>query len=151
MTRITIDDADPAWAAIRTGSRWESARREAECGQHLGRADGRLLWLFSDGEARTLAETAEALCLEQSTVNRQVNAALSAGLLRRFREEGRPSYLLEASPQGRERFSHDRSRQMHLHERALAAIPEGERAVFLEQLDHFVQAYADAVQDASGP
>lgn len=147
MTRITIDTTDPAWAAIRAGSRWESVRREAEVGQRLGRAEGRLLWLFSDGQARTLAETADALCLEQSTVNRQVNAALKAGLLRRFRAEGRSSYLLEASRQGQEQFAHDRDRQLRLHEKALAAIPEAERAAFLEHLDRYVQAYADAVED----
>ncbi|NED61636.1 MarR family transcriptional regulator, partial [Streptomyces sp. SID10244] len=34
-----------------------------------------ILWVLSDGRPRTLRELSEELDLEQSTVNRQVNAA----------------------------------------------------------------------------
>lgn len=150
MTRITLDTTDPVWAAIRAGARWESVRREAESGQHLRLADGRLLWLFSDGRARTLAETADDLCLEQSTVNRQVNAALKAGLLHRFRADGQASYLLESSTQGRQQFAHDRDRQLRLHERALAGVPEADRAAFIDHLERYVEAYAEALEGDPG-
>ncbi|MFD6137837.1 MarR family winged helix-turn-helix transcriptional regulator, partial [Isoptericola sp. NPDC060257] len=79
-------------------------RRLAEHRSPLGTADGRLLWLLSDGRPRTLREIAEALRLEQSTVNRQVNGALAAGLLRRFTAPGRSARLLEPTEEGLARF-----------------------------------------------
>ena len=62
------------------------SRRVVEQRADIGVADMRLLWLLSDDRARTLREIADDLTLEQSTVNRQVNAALAAGLLRRDRD-----------------------------------------------------------------
>ena len=41
----------------------------------------RLLWLLVESGPQTLAEVTSALGLERSTVNRQVNAAVAAGLL----------------------------------------------------------------------
>lgn len=68
-------------------------RRVAEARTSLTAADLRLLWLQSDGRARTQREIATELNLEQSTVNRQVNAALRAGHLERRVADSGPAVL----------------------------------------------------------
>jgi DNA-binding MarR family transcriptional regulator len=67
----------------------------------------RLLWVLSDGEPRTLRELSAALDLEQSTVNRQVHAALDAGLVERFDAEGRAGKLVRPTAAGTEAYEHD--------------------------------------------
>lgn len=67
----------------------------------------RLLWVLSDGEPRTLRELSVALDLEQSTVNRQVHAALAAGLVERFVAPGRAGKLVRPTSAGTEAYKHD--------------------------------------------
>ena len=132
----------PGWRLARALARLDRAQRASEAGSRLGVADGRLLWLFSDRVPRTLRQVSEDLGLEQSTVNRQVNAALTAGLLRRFRAEGRHAHLVEATEDGLERFSRDLDQHLGLMDAALAALPEADRAGFPDLLAAFVDAYA---------
>ena len=79
-------EADPALRVAAAVSALANARRSAESRSRLGKANNRLLWLFTDLRPRTLKQIAEDLALEQSTANRQVNAALSAGILRMYRD-----------------------------------------------------------------
>lgn len=67
-------------------------RRALESTSTLGTAELRLLWLLSDGRPRTLREVPHELHLEQSTVNRQANAAVRAGHLQRTRVDGAYRY-----------------------------------------------------------
>ena len=143
-TSRTLPDT-PAWRLASALGRLERAQHAAEAVSELGVADGRLLWLFSDRAPRTLRQVSEELGLEQSTVNRQVNAALAAGLLHRFREEGRSAHLLEATDVGLERFSRDLRRHLGLLEVALAAVPTSAREDFPAVLTTFVEAYAAAI------
>ncbi|WP_245672914.1 MarR family transcriptional regulator, partial [Aldersonia kunmingensis] len=53
-----------------------------------------ILWTLSDGNPRTLREIGEELDLEQSTVNRQVNAAIRNGYLERFEVDGSISRMI---------------------------------------------------------
>ena len=53
MTSLTPEDG-PTWTAVRISAYWERARRGVEAGLRLKVADGRLLWLLRDGQARTL-------------------------------------------------------------------------------------------------
>lgn len=153
MTSITqyAAQAGPPWEALVVSARWDAARRDAEAGQHLGLAMGRLLWLFSDGETRTLREVTQTLGLEQSTVNRQMNAAMGAGLLLRSRREGVATYLFEASEEGIAQFRADLVRQLGLHRSALDVLPDGERTTFVRHLAAYVQAYGEAARTASPP
>ncbi|PWJ27195.1 DNA-binding MarR family transcriptional regulator [Branchiibius hedensis] len=121
-------------------------RRVTEQHASLNAADGRLMWLFSDRQPRTMRQIAESLDLEQSTVNRQVNAALAAGLLSRDRESGRAAWLFEATDSGIERFERDLAVHLELLDQALGHLPAAEREHFLELLGTFVDGYGDAVR-----
>jgi len=111
----------------------------------LASAELRLLWLFSDGRARTMREIADELRLEQSTVNRQVNGAIQAGHLYRFEEPGSPARLVAATPEGRERFTVETELVLELYDQALASLGDEDRSRLLELFGRFVDAYADAV------
>lgn len=144
MTSITSQArANPAWAALTAMVRLERGRRAAE-GIRFGHADQRLMWMFSDGRPRTLREIAEELGLEQSTVNRQANAALKSGLLERVREPGQTAWHYLASPAALEDFSRELNDHLSLLEQALEALPEEDRARFLEQIGTFADAYVRA-------
>lgn len=119
---------------------WDAARRRVDAEQQLKVAEGRLLWLLQDRRPRTLREIAEALHLEQSTVNRQVNAALAAGLLTRSRSGDGSAYRVAASRAGREKFHADVERHTALQATALAGIPAEERDAFLRHLATYVEA-----------
>lgn len=124
----------------------QRVRRVTEQHASLNAADGRLMWLFSDRQPRTMRQIAESLDLEQSTVNRQVNAALAAGLLTRNRQSGRVAWLFEATDTGLERFERDLAVHLDLLDQALGNLPVDEREQFLELLSAFVDGYSDAVR-----
>jgi DNA-binding MarR family transcriptional regulator len=128
-------------------TRLDVHRRYAEHHSPLGVADGRLLWLLSDGRPRTLREIGDALRLEQSTVNRQVNAALHAGLVRRIAEPGRSARLLEPTPAGLEAFEAATAKALGAYAVGLGALGPDTDA-FLDLLDRFVAAYGEALRDA---
>lgn len=146
MTSLTPEDG-PAWTAVRISAYWERARRGVETGLELKVADGRLLWLLRDGQARTLRQVADELGLEQSTVNRQVHSALESGVIRRFREERNPAWLLAITDEGRRRFRTDLDRQLEVHQRALDAVPAEQRAAFLTYLRAYVEAIGQAATE----
>lgn len=149
MTSITqAARGAPAWATLRALARFERARRAAETGE-FGHADGRLLWMFSDGRPRTLRTIAEELGLEQSTVNRQANAALKAGLLERSREPGQSAWHFSASQAALDMFSRELTAQLAMLDQALQVVPESERAVFLEHIGAFADAYVEAAEAAA--
>lgn len=116
----------------------------------LGSADLRLLWLLSDGTARTLREISDELDLEQSTVNRQVNKAIQAGHVHRFTESGSPAARVAPTPEGRARLERDVALVIGLYDEALETL--GERSGdFLRLLGDFVEAYEEAVQRSVEP
>ncbi|WP_181312040.1 MarR family winged helix-turn-helix transcriptional regulator [Nocardioides campestrisoli] len=123
-------------------------RRVAESRASMGLAERRLIWLFTDGRARTLREVADDLGLEQSTVNRQVNGAIAAGLLHRFRQPGQAAHLIEPTPEGRSRFDGDVNAQLVLFEQALAELGD-DQAELLRLLGRFVELYGDAVGESA--
>ncbi len=120
----------------------DTYRRVAEQRGPVRPAEGRLLWLLSDGRARTLGEIAEDLNLEQSTVNRQVNGALKAGLVERTRDGGR-AWRFAATSQGAATFETALTEHLTLHDGALAAVRDPE--TFLAELALFVDAYGAAL------
>ena len=81
--------------------RMQRRRRHVYEGAVLENSAFRLLWVLDDGEPRTLRQLAADLDLEQSTVNRQVNAAIAAGWLERFEVEGSASRLVRPTTPGR--------------------------------------------------
>ena len=143
MTSLTPAEG-PVWTAIRVAARWAAVRRGVEGGQLLRVAEGRMLWLLCDGQPRTLRQLAEELDLEQSTVNRQVHAALDSGIIVRSRPQDSAPYVVTMSDEGEVRFRTDMARLTHVYEHALAVIPEPEQERFLEHLGAFVEGLDDA-------
>jgi len=84
-------------------------------GTELDASAYKLLWILSDGRARTLKELADELDLELSTINRQVNSAVRAGLLERFAVPDHPSRPVRPTPEGARLYEQDSSvRAAHL-------------------------------------
>lgn len=80
--------------------RIEQLRRALNISAAKNTADMRLLWLFADRSPRTLRQIAEQLKIEQSTANRQVNSAVTKGLLSRTRETAGLPYLFTPTQEG---------------------------------------------------
>lgn len=87
--------------------RLQRRRRHVYEGVVLENSAFRILWLLGDGEPRTLRQLSHDLDLEQSTVNRQVNAAIAAGWIERFEVEGSASRLVRPTAAGVEAYGHD--------------------------------------------
>jgi DNA-binding MarR family transcriptional regulator len=141
----------PVWPLVISLARLENARRVADAASRLGLAERRLLWLFADGRPRTMRQVADEVGLDLSTVSRQVAGALKEGLLRRRREPGQASQLLESTGEGQERLHQDFTWHTSIHEAALTAVPEAERARFSELLQTFVAAYVHVAGQPDDP
>jgi DNA-binding MarR family transcriptional regulator len=124
---------------------FEQHKRVAEHQNPLSIADGRLLWLFSDGTPRTLRQIAHELNLEQSTVNRQVNAAREAGLLERTRSPEAGAYVFQASDEGREVFDAAIASSLGQYDDALASLGPDDAEQLITLLGRFVAAYGEIV------
>lgn len=107
----------------------------------LGDAVMRVLWLLAEGGPRTLREIADGLHLEQSTVNRQVNAALAEGLVERERPEGSSAYRFRRTERGHELFEADVSASLDGYREALEALGEPGATEFLRLLSRFTEEY----------
>ncbi|MEE3853076.1 MarR family transcriptional regulator [Gordonia sp. LSe1-13] len=100
-----------------------------------------ILWTLSDGRPRTLRDLGEELDLEQSTVNRQVNAAIKHGYLERFEVEGQASRLIQRTVAGVEAFEHDSRLRAERLERVFADLNPGTPEALLHELRAFNDAY----------
>ncbi|MGO1561749.1 hypothetical protein CZ771_02185 [Actinomycetales bacterium JB111] len=129
---------------------FESARRAAARRATLGVADMRLLWLATERGSVTLRDFAVRLRLDQSTVNRQVNAALAAGLLDRETDDATGSYRFSASSTGEAEFENNLQVAFGPLEAALDALGDG-RETFIDLGRTFVDAYRSAVTDDDAP
>src|SRR6478735_1251054 len=87
--------------------RFSKRRHGSVDGTELDSSAFKLLWVLSDDEPRTLRELADELDLDLSTINRQVNAAVRAGLLERFTVTGSPSKPVRPTAAGRRQYEHD--------------------------------------------
>lgn len=116
----------------------------------LGTADLRLLWLLSDREPRTLREIAQDLGLEQSTVNRQVNAAVRAGRVRRSTAGDSHALVVEPTSEGLALFEEDTGFALGLFQRALDELGEGEADELVRLFERFTEAYGAAYARSAG-
>lgn len=124
----------------------ERSRRVQEHRMRLGTADLRIQWLLSDGRARTLREIATELRLEQSTVNRQINAALAQDLVERGPRDGSAAHVYSPTAHGVEAFSADVSISLTALATGLEALGDGVEE-FLDTFERFVDAYDATVQN----
>lgn len=100
-----------------------------------------ILLCLSDGRARTLRELSGELDLEQSTVNRQVNAAIKLGFLERFHVAGSHSGLIRPTAAGTQAFVHDGELRVVRLEAVFADLAPGDPEILLTQLLAFNDAY----------
>jgi DNA-binding MarR family transcriptional regulator len=128
---------------------FEQHKRVAEHHSPLNVADGRLLWLFSDQVPRTLRQIADELGLEQSTVNRQVNAARQAGLLDRTRAPEGGAYVFQASEEGAAVFDEAIASSLGQYDTALATLGADDAEQLITLLGRFVVAYGEVVGAAT--
>jgi DNA-binding MarR family transcriptional regulator len=145
----TPDDLDPDPDLLALGGellRLQRRRRHEYAGTVLETSAFRLLWVLDDGEPRTLRRLAADLDLEQSTVNRQVNAAIGAGWLERYDVAGSASRLVRPTPAGAEAFRHDGWIRAAAIRAALDELGPERSGVLIEVLTAFNDAW-DGVLD----
>lgn len=104
----------------------------------------RLLWLVVEHGPRSMREIEEGLQLEQSTVSRQVNAAVKHGLVRRTTAPDQHHRLVEATDEGRRAYEHDSELRAVAYRTALTEL--GARHV--EELVASLRAFNDVFDDA---
>ncbi len=107
----------------------------------LERSAFAILWILSDGRPRTLRELTADLQLEQSTVNRQVNAAIKHGYVERFEVEDSLSKLIRPTEAGREAFRRDGLLRAERLEQVFADLAPGSPQALLHELRAFNDAY----------
>ncbi|QIK46597.1 MarR family transcriptional regulator [Gordonia hongkongensis] len=107
----------------------------------LERSAFAILWILSDGRPRTLRELTADLQLEQSTVNRQVNAAIKHGYVERFEVEDSLSKMIRPTEAGREAFRRDGLLRAERLEQVFADLAPGSPQALLHELRAFNDAY----------
>jgi DNA-binding MarR family transcriptional regulator len=134
------------WALVVATARLERGQRASKSLNQLNAADNRLLWLLTSQGPQTMRQIAEALRLEQSTVNRQVNAALTRGLVERLDHPVNGAKALQATPTGRSMFETELAQTMTIFAAGLDALPTDVRDEFVRNLGVFAEAYAIAAE-----
>lgn len=110
-------------------------------GVGLERSAFAILWVLSDGRPRTLRELTVDLQLEQSTVNRQVNAAIKHGYVERFEVEDSLSKMIRPTESGRAAFRRDGLLRAERLEQVFADLAPGSPQALLDELRAFNDAY----------
>lgn len=129
-------------------ARFEAHRRHRQTSTDVpGTADMRLLWLLRDSGPQTLSEATAALGLERSTVNRQVNAAVAAGLLNKERVPGSSAFRVFLSEAGALAFERGVRGYLSSVERALAEMGEPDASSLLDLVERFVEVYGRVAGD----
>lgn len=94
----------------------------------------RLLWLLTEGPPRTLRELTEELQLDQSTVNRQVNAAIKHGLVERYAVPDSPARMLRPTEAGRVAYLRDGALRAEVYTSVLEELGEGRATALVAEL-----------------
>ncbi|WP_051551498.1 MarR family winged helix-turn-helix transcriptional regulator [Nocardioides sp. URHA0020] len=110
-------------------------------GTELDMSAFKLLWILSDDSPRTLRELADELDLELSTINRQVNAAVRAGLLERFSVPDGPSKPVRPTDEGRRLYQHDSAIHADLLRSVLAEMGADPARELIQGMRSFNDAY----------
>lgn len=100
-----------------------------------------ILLVLSERGPRTLRELAGDLDLEQSTVNRQVNAAIGRGYLARRVVSDQAGRVIEPTAAGREAFRHDGMLRVDRLNAVFDDLAPGDPAALLLQLRAYNNAY----------
>ncbi|GAB18459.1 putative MarR family transcriptional regulator [Gordonia effusa NBRC 100432] len=147
-----VDEADvwpsPLYADIVAEFRRLARRKTSQyVGAQLDGSAFAILLTLSDGRARTLRELSVELELEQSTINRQVNAAIKHGFLERFEVAGQVSRLIRPTTAGQQAFHHDGMLRVDRLNRVFGDLSPGTPQALLTELRAYNDAYDRAVDD----
>ena len=143
---MTTDDPMAEIAALGDElTRLQHRRTTVYDGTLLENSAFRILRVLSDGTARSLRTLAVDLDLEQSTVNRQVNAAIGAGFLERFEVEGSLSRLVRPTAEGVRAYEHDGLIRATLIQAALDELGPARAATLIADLRAFNDAWDAAI------
>ncbi|NMO00026.1 winged helix-turn-helix transcriptional regulator [Gordonia sp. TBRC 11910] len=104
-----------------------------------------ILLVLSDGRSRTLRELSLELELEQSTINRQVNAAIKRGYLERYDVPGQVSRLIRPTVLGAQAFHDDGMLRVDRFNRIFDDLSPGTPEALLRELRAYNDAYDRAV------
>ena len=85
----------------------------------------RILLVLVEEGPRSLRDLADELQLEQSTISRQVTAAIGHGLVERYAEPGGSGRLVRPTGAGREAYLHDGRLRGEVWSRAVAELGPG--------------------------
>lgn len=144
---------DPAWADVTAlGDQLLRLTRKRLLdyrGARLEVSAFRLLWVLADGTPRTLRQLSETLGLEQSTINRQVNAAIAAGHLERLERGEGASRPVRPTEQGARLYAHDAELRAGALRAALARLGQADADRLVALLTAFNDAW-DAALDEAG-
>ena len=112
------------------------SRRRARVypGSVLDTSAFRLLWLLTEGPARTLRELADELQLDPSTVTRQVGAAIGNGLVERYAEPGGSVRLLRPTEAGRAAYVQDAQLRAAVYQAVLDELGASRAATLVAEL-----------------
>jgi len=125
--------------------RLQRRRTSTYAGTELDNSAFRILWLLDDGQPRTQRQLADELDLDQSTVNRQLNAALAAGYVERITVEGSASKPVRPTPEGARAFAHDGVIRAELIAAALEELGGQRARRLIEDLRDFNDAWDAAL------
>ncbi len=141
------DDDDSIWSSpiyrgvVEELLRMRRRRTDEHIGSILDSSAFAILWQLSDGRGRTLRELTEDLELEQSTVNRQVNAAIKRGYVERYEVPGQVSRMHRPTEEGRRAFEHDAMLRVNRLDEVFSDLAPGTPEGLLTQLKAFNDAY----------
>lgn len=121
--------------------RFGKRRHAAVEGVQLETSAFKLLWVLSGDRAMTLREIADELGLDLSTINRQVNGAVRAGLLERFSVPGSPSRPVRSTAEGRRLYAHDSAVHADLLRSVLAEMGPDAARDLIRSMAAFNDAY----------
>jgi len=108
----------------------------------------KILWLLSETGPQSMKDLANELLLDQSTVSRQVKAAVEQGLVERYEVPGGAVRLLRPTPTGTDAYLREAGLRTAVIRDALDALGPERAAMFVKDLiafnDAFDEAYARA-------
>lgn len=120
-------------------------------GARLDDSAFKILWLLVETGPMTLKEIAEHLLLEQSTINRQVNAAIDRGLAERFASEAHSARLVRATAAGEADYRHDGALRAAVWRAALAELGASDAAGVIADLKRLNDAFERATGSTGCP
>lgn len=104
----------------------------------------KILWLLSDSGPLTMKDLAAELQLEQSTVSRQVKAAVERGLIERYDVEGTSSRLHRPTQAGVVVYRQEAALRTAVIREALETLGVERATLFVEELSAFNDALDEA-------